>query len=289
MLAPTALPVLGPGAMPGDGPECLPFPEEMATFRTPRLPASVSGLAEARAALAHLLAALRAWRPGEPGAPALDLLSLSEQGRQAIDATLGEGEVSALCVGAGPEETAIRARETAFAGLWRVQVVRPGGAVERDLLEAGEFPAAIRARAAAARRPVELPPPRPGLMNGPALVAELAAAARAHAEAPAGAALAPHVVNLTQLPVSEEDHAHLAAAVGEGTLAILSRGYGSCRITSTAAGNVWWVRYHNAMGQLILDTLEVSAIPEVALAAREDLEDTAARLAEWLEALEEEA
>ena len=39
------------------------------------------------------------------------------------------------------------------------------------------------------------------------------------------------------------------------------------------------------MDTLILDTFEVTSMPEVALAAREDLEDSAARIREVLEAI----
>jgi hydrogenase-1 operon protein HyaF len=42
------------------------------------------------------------------------------------------------------------------------------------------------------------------------------------------------------------------------------------------------------MDQLILNTIEVVDVPEVALAAREDFEDSTARLAEWLETLLED-
>jgi hydrogenase-1 operon protein HyaF len=66
-------------------------------------------------------------------------------------------------------------------------------------------------------------------------------------------------------------------------VAILSRGYGDCRITSTAVPHIWWVRYHNSMGTLILNTLEVTDVPQVACAAPEDLKDSASRLGELLE------
>jgi hydrogenase-1 operon protein HyaF len=70
-----------------------------------------------------------------------------------------------------------------------------------------------------------------------------------------------------------------------GPVAIMSRGFGNCHITSTALANVWRVQYFNNMQTLILDTIEVVDIPEVALAAPEDLADSALRLtelAEWM-------
>jgi hydrogenase-1 operon protein HyaF len=92
-----------------------------------------------------------------------------------------------------------------------------------------------------------------------------------------------HVVNLSLLPHTEDDLAWLDAALGEGAVTILSRGYGNCRITSTGVANVWWVQYFNSQDTLILNTIEVSRVPNVACAAAEDLEDSAQRLREILE------
>ena len=96
---------------------------------------------------------------------------------------------------------------------------------------------------------------------------------------------APHVVNLTLLPHTEEDLAWLDTALGLGSVDILSRGYGNCRVTATALHNVWRVQFFNSMDTLILDTFEVTPLPEVALAAPEDLTDSAERVAEVLGAI----
>jgi hydrogenase-1 operon protein HyaF len=68
----------------------------------------------------------------------------------------------------------------------------------------------------------------------------------------------------------------------------LSRGYGNCRITSTRLANVWWVQYFNSMDKMILNTIEVVDIPEVARAAKEDFEESAERLGEWLGVMREQ-
>ena len=117
-------------------------------------------------------------------------------------------------------------------------------------------------------------------MNSPAILAEIAAqmeARRAGSRA--------HVVNLTLLPLSPEDHAAIDGALPAGPVAIVSRGFGHCRIESTLARDVWRVRYFNSMSTPILSTIEVVDLPEVALAAPEDLEDSRDRLGEliaWL-------
>ena len=95
----------------------------------------------------------------------------------------------------------------------------------------------------------------------------------------------PHVINLTLLPHTEADLDWLAEALGTGSVTILSRGYGNCRITATALPHVWRVQYFNSMDTLILDTFEVSGLPEVACAAPEDLADSAARLRTVIEAI----
>jgi hydrogenase-1 operon protein HyaF len=140
----------------------------------------------------------------------------------------------------------------------------------------------VRARAFTALRPGKGPdaPRGPAVINAPPIYAELAdKAARGTAGEPA------HVVNFTLLPHTEEDLLWLDAALGEGAVTILSRGYGNCRVTATALAGVWRVQFFNSMDALILDTLEVTDMPEVVLAAREDLEDSARRLEQVLEAI----
>ena len=153
-----------------------------------------------------------------------------------------------------------------------------------DRLEAAPMPAAVvaacRARAA---RSLPVSPPPPGAMNAPAVLRELLdAAGRRREGEPA------HIVNLTLLPMTPDDLAYLSASLGVGPVVILSRGYGNCRISSTALRDTWWVQYFNSSDSLILNTLEVTDLPDVAPAAAEDYADSIVRLGEWIEALREE-
>jgi hydrogenase-1 operon protein HyaF len=91
------------------------------------------------------------------------------------------------------------------------------------------------------------------------------------------------VINLTLLPMSPEDTAHIDQVLDGGSVVILSRGFGNCRISSTAARDVWRVQYFNNMQTLILNTIEVASMPEVAVAAREDLLDSRDRLADLVQ------
>jgi hydrogenase-1 operon protein HyaF len=130
-------------------------------------------------------------------------------------------------------------------------------------------------RASSTLRALELPA---GAMNVPALVNELQEAMdRSGPDTPA------HVINLTLLPLSPEDTAHLDQVLDGGAVVILSRGFGNCRISSTVARNVWRVQYFNNMQTLILNTIEVVPMPEVAIAAREDMLETHGRLADLVQ------
>lgn len=276
---PRPLPVLGPGSQPDEPFPTLALPTAMTTFERPSLPEGVSGTAEARAVLLPFLAALRAWRAGVGPPPRVALDDRSAAARAALTQVLGEGEVTAVIT--RPAER-VHVQETAFAGVWRVRTVGRDGAACGDALEAGPIPAELRAARAGAPRRVPIPPEPAGLMNSPAVLREVLA--RAAERRPGDAA---HVVNLTLLPMTPEDLAYLHDALGTGPVAIHTRGYGSCRITSSALADVWWVQYFNAMNALILDTLEVVDMPDAALAAGEDLDATATRLAEWLTDLAE--
>jgi len=83
------------------------------------------------------------------------------------------------------------------------------------------------------------------------------------------------------------DIAFLDHHLGTGDLTVLSRGYGNCRITSTRLAHVWRVVYYNSADAVILNSVEVTALPDVALAAPEDLRDSHERLADILAMLHE--
>ncbi|MCA1975131.1 MAG: hydrogenase expression/formation protein [Caenispirillum sp.] len=270
--------VVGPGSQPGDKAlNYLCVAADMATFRPPPLPeaADPCALATVRRVLAELIHAMRT----QPfGAPVLDLGGLDAAALDLLNRTLGEGEVSVLV--RAPRRLEIQ--ETAFAGVWRVRERNAAGGIAAERIEAGAMPAAVAAAMSAMAGPLLRPPAPEGLMNAPALLAEIADRAARQSEGSA-----PHVINLTLLPMSPQDLAWLATALGEGPVTLLSRGYGNCRITGTRLAQVWRVQYFNSMDQLILDTIEITTVPAAALAAPEDHADSIERLEEWLEMLGE--
>lgn len=267
----------GPGSQEEDESlDYLPMPQGMETFAMPGLPedADPDQRRAAAVVLRVLLEQMRARPFGAGPYPRIDLSARDPALIRLVNDALGQGEVSALAQRPAP----LRVQETAFAGVWRV--VRPG----YDGIEACAMPAAVAESALALPSNLrELLPAPEGAMNAPAVLRELFDVAAAWQEGDA-----PHIVNLTLLPMSPADLAYLNAALGPGTTAILSRGYGNCRISSTGVPRVWWVQYFNSMDQLILNTIEVTSMPEVALAAREDYEDSIERLEEYLAAIAED-
>ena len=270
--------VVGSGSQPQDEAlQYLELPHSFDAFRMPHVPERVAdeALSEARDVLAEFADALGPWEPAArtPG-PRLDVSGVSPAALAIVNQMLGEGEVGIQING----PRTLRIQESVFTGVWRVCELGADGSIARDWIEAGPVPEIVCECALAAATPapalVTLPD---GTMNSPALIEEI----RAHMR-DWRAGVTAHVINLTLFPLTPEDHQVLERALPPGPVAMISRGFGNCRITSTLARNVWRVRYFNSMNTLILDTLEVVEVPEVALAAPEDLVDSRARLAELI-------
>ena len=281
---PVPVRAIGPGNQPEDDAELdiLPMPRDMNTFAMPRVPeqADPAALATSRDVLAGFLAALAGWNPGSgaPG-PRIDMAGIGPAALAITNQMLGEGEVSIQIKG----ERRWRNQESVFTGLWRCCEVDAEGRLLADWLEAGAVPeVALRAaRAAAGTGLPEVAWPA-GAMNSPALVAEIGS--QLQTRDPAARA---HVINLTLFPMTPDDHAVLERALPVGPVAMSSRSFGNCHVTSTLTRDVWRVQYFNSMNTLILNTLEVVGVPEVALASAEDLADSRERLAELVQWLDE--
>lgn len=238
---------------PFDDPECryVAMPENMRTFASPIL-GDWRQNPEGRAVLSQLAASL-----GNGEATVIDLSRHDLDTRDFIGQILGE--------------------EAVFTGVWRIRQYQNGN-LAQDYLETGAFPKILAEWSARQDAQPSLPQVFPGnLMNAPALLYEIFAKSKDFAPG------FEEVINLTLLPLTPEDMAFLIEALGLAGISILSRGYGDCRIRRTGLHNVWWVQYFNSPGQLILNTLEITALPQVVMAAPEDLADSASRLREILE------
>ncbi len=275
---------MGPGSQ-DEGEMVLDYmkmPSEMNTYDMPVLPETddVQNCPEAIKVLGQLEQMLNQYRPGDL-TRSLELNSLPEEGLELLNQILGEGEVSVVIAG----EQNIRIQETVMAGVWRLRSFDSEGELQNETLEVADIPAAVRAFAFTDTHKVtthleELPL---GVLNAPSVLVEIAEASEKYSPVATDNSEQPHVINLSLLPFSPEDHNYLNEKVGVGHVTLLSRGYGNCRITSTQVDGLWRVQYYNSTDQLILDTLEITDIPAVACAAPEDLEDSAERLKEILE------
>jgi hydrogenase-1 operon protein HyaF len=286
-MKPFPIPVvaIGPGSQVEE--ETLNYmamPSGMSTFRAPLLPEpeEINARHGAHVALRAVLAALDETR-SDGRVRRIDLNALDDADRVLINQVMGEGEVSAR-ISAGMDGRETRIQESVFAGIWRV-VDWLGEVVINDALEIGRIPNSLRTAAAAdvlSQHAPPLPEPLPpGVMNSPMLLTEIEDAwLRWHAGDE------PHIVNLTLLPMEVPDISFMDYQLGTGRVLILSRGYGNCRITNTQRPNCWRVVYYNSQDAVILNTVEVTDLPEVACAATVDLDDSHERLQEVLQWVE---
>jgi len=234
--------------------------------------------ASARTVMHEVLAGLERQALAPAGLPTrISLDDLDETDKATVADILGEGDVWAKV---GTRDTYWRIVESVLAGVWRLEASTADGTTS-EWIEVGQVPQPILTAAAEQpRATIDIPEHAPqGAMNALPLLVELqerSSACRPGAEN--------HVINFTLLPITEVDTQVLTSALGQIPLVIRSGGYGSSRVFATGLRHVWAVQYINSMGNVILDTLEVGGVPVSVLAAREDFEDSAERLAEILEA-----
>ena len=277
---------LGPGTQTEDETlDYLPMPKDMHTYRPPVLPEpeELAGLAQARHALEKVLALLEIGAEG--GAPGhISLGLMAPKDFALINQVLGEGEASAI-VQLGEAGLEVRVQEAVFAGVWRLMTYRNGELVD-DAIEVGPVPSLFAATAAQdvwtqGAMPMWQGALPPNVQNAPMLIEEIRDQVSRWQPGQV-----PHVVNLSLLPVTPEDIGFLDHHLGTGRVLMLSRGYGNCRISNTRLRNCWRVVYYNSMDKVILNTVEVVDMPEVAMAAPEDLRDSHERLNDVMNYLE---
>ncbi|MGI9265719.1 MAG: hydrogenase expression/formation protein [Gammaproteobacteria bacterium] len=273
---------LGPGSQPAeeDGANLnyIDMPRGMSTYEAPAIPeaADVRHLDGARQAMIWLRDAIRRYKPGFEPLMA-DISALDDENRDLVNQILGDGDVNLKYTGS----VKARVQESVLAGIWRTFYLDDEERVTRDLIEVSDAPylAGMPVQGSEVQRDALTDSKAPdGVMNAMSILTEIDEKRSRYVTGnPA------HVINLTLLPLSEEDIEFLDQTLGRGPVYILSRGYGDCHVIGTAVPNVWWVRYFNSMGKSILNSLEVVDVPSVVRAAPEDLEDSARRLDEILE------
>lgn len=271
---------LGSGSQPvdEDGAELsyMAMPRGMTTFAAPALPEpeEVNDIGNAMRVLDRVLMLLRGHSDAGDGPHnVVSLKELDKDNLAFVNQALGEGEVAVV------DGSNTQAQESVLAGVWRVRSADTDGALVDDVIEVGRFPTLVSDRTfLGAQDVLSLPAVLDeGVFNAPPLVAEI----NEHVPTVSQGRL--RIINLSLLPHTEADLALLDRLLGKGSLTVLSRGYGNCRIMSTNTRGVWWVRFYNSQDTLILNTIEITSLPEVILAAPEDIVDSADRLSQMLE------
>lgn len=267
--------VIGPGSQPdeedGQSLTYIDMPGDMSRYSPPSIPEpdAVAGLVGAREAMLWLRVALQRYiTTAQP--QFADLTALDDKERELVNQILGEGEVAIKTTGANLART----QESVLAGVWRTMYFDDADSVILDLLEVADAPHVTRGEIAQSHgidvQPDSLPE---GVINALPILVELESYCSDYT-----ATRQPQSINLTLLPLTEADLVFLDEQLGRGPVDSLSRAYGKCQVISTLVPNVWWVRFYNSMGSLILSTLEVIDVPAVICAAPEDLQDSATRL-----------
>ena len=270
---------IGPGTQPeehdGKTLSYIDMPKDMSKYQPPRMPepGTLSHLAGAKETMLWLKDALAGYgRSSE--AQLANLTALDPDSRDVVNQILGEGEVSITC--SGPARACTQ--ESVLAGVWRTLYFDQDEQVAYDLLEVADVPHYVRAHEGLNREiDVVLKDAPDDVTNALPILVELESYRQQYS-----AGQQPKVINLSLLPLADADLEFLDEQLGHGPVEILSRSYGKCQVSATLVPDVWWVRYFNSMGILILNTLEVVDVPHVACAAPEDLRDSALRLDEIL-------
>ncbi|MGI9134139.1 MAG: hydrogenase expression/formation C-terminal domain-containing protein [Rhodoferax sp.] len=275
---------LGPGSQAEEAMlDYMAMPQSMTAYAMPSLadPARIARHAGALRALRAVRDQLRSVAEkltDLDGTRRIDLSDLTADELQQVNQVLGEGEVSAQVLNENGVAT-VSIQESVFAGVWRVIQLLDDGQL-LDSIEVGSVPHILRevARLDAAQ---EHPDPLPDSIastNIPSILVEIEAQRGAWR-----AGQSAYVINLTLLPLAPTDIGYLDYCLGTGRVQILSRGYGNCRITNCCVPHTWRVVYYNSEDTVILNSVEVTEMPEVACAAPEDLRDSVLRLDDVLQ------
>ncbi len=275
--------VVGPGSQPEseDGMvlDYMKMPDDMSVFHAPvMMDDSIYNYPAAHEVVQQVMVALGEFEQAQ--SPVLiDLGQLPAEELDFINRFFGEGEVAVIF---NQDQSEYRIQETVLAGVWRIAGQHAGQPFQA--IEVAKVPQIVYEQTfAQAQKSLTLPDPLPaGVINAPAVLMELSDKAQNYQAGDDA-----HVINLTLLPQSPEDLDLLGEQLGEGPAVFLSRGYGSCRVTSTHLKYTWWVQYFNSEDKLILNTLEVVDVPIVTQASNEDIADSFERIGEMLESVRE--
>jgi hydrogenase-1 operon protein HyaF len=90
----------------------------------------------------------------------------------------------------------------------------------------------------------------------------------------------PAAIDLRSLPMSPHDRTELQRVLGEGEVTATVAAAGVSTIRETRISGLWWVEHRDAHGELIAELLEVARIPQILVAASDEIAASARTLRE---------
>ena len=88
----------------------------------------------------------------------------------------------------------------------------------------------------------------------------------------------PSAIDLRSLPMTEGDRHELQEALGRGEVSATLDMAGKSDIWETRHAGVWWVRHMGSGDRIASETIEITAIPDILMAHRDDIRAASARL-----------
>jgi len=88
----------------------------------------------------------------------------------------------------------------------------------------------------------------------------------------------PSAIDLRSLPMTEADRQELQDTLGRGEVSATLDMAGKSDIWETRHAGVWWVRHMGSGDRIASETIEITAVPDILMAHRDDIRAASARL-----------
>jgi hydrogenase-1 operon protein HyaF len=79
------------------------------------------------------------------------------------------------------------------------------------------------------------------------------------------------MIDLNSLPFAPGEYEQLRQTLGQGEVSAHIEAIGASEITETRYSGVWWVTHYNVEGDIVADSIEITAIPEILKSQPEDI------------------
>lgn len=79
------------------------------------------------------------------------------------------------------------------------------------------------------------------------------------------------MIDLNSLPLAPGEYEQLRQTLGQGEVSARIEAIGASEIIETHYPGVWWVTHYNVEGDIVADTLEITAMPEIIKSQAEDI------------------